>query len=243
MKHIYAVQSQQALTMYSSVSQRMLPKLEQFLVLLHSTYHVTSQPRCIVWTDMETATELISNIPIPAYTNDYRTVFCPELDVWKEIYLRQLESFENREVREYYETHLTENHVLQILGHEFVHHSEFFPDCDRESGIWFEEGMCEYISRKFFLTDSEFQEEARINALLVSLFQEKYGQHPLEEFGSATYDGDYASIFYEYWRSFLAVQAIVEAHQGDVIEVLQKYRQWLACTDNQSLAQFFRVEI
>ena len=88
-----------------------------------------------------------------AYTNDYRVMFCPEPAVWREIYLRQLDGLEGNaaeEIRAYYETAVGENHILSILGHELAHHSEWFPDDfedERESGIWFEEGMVEYIWR------------------------------------------------------------------------------------------------
>lgn len=242
MKHIFAVTSQIHLQQYEMLYANFSQKLDGFLSFLRDHYGVTDLPQAIVWTDYDTATRCISSIPIPAYTNDYRTVFCPELETWKYIYLRQLDSRDHPAIRDYYETKLTSDHILQILGHEFVHHSAFFPDLGYESSIWFEEGMCEYISRKYFLTPDAFQEEARINALLVSLYWEQYGHHSLEEFGAATYSGDYASIFFEYWRSFLAVQKIVELYGGDPISVLNQYQKWYLSSREQSLAQFFHIE-
>lgn len=243
MKHVFAVTNSCQLEAYQQFLDRNLSALETFLSHLRAEYAVLSLPRAILWTDLETATNSISDIPIPAYTNDYRTVFCPELEVWKEIYLHQLDEFPHSAIREYYETGLTENHVLQILGHEFVHHSEFFPEGDYQQGIWFEEGMCEYISRKYFLTDVQFQEEARINRLLVELLQETYGGHSLEEFGAATYAGDYASIFYEYWRSFLAVEKIVEQYSGDVAAVFTAYHRWLHSGQDETLLAYFQIDI
>ena len=70
--------------------------------------------------------------------------------------------------------------------------------------------MVEYISRKYFLTEEEFQAEKICNQSLVELFQKKYGWHSLNDFGSSTYDKNYASIFYEYWRSFLTIDKLVE---------------------------------
>lgn len=243
MKHIFAVQFREELQKYQGFAKDIQPKLEGYLAFLKEHYAVNSLPRAIVWTDTETATQLISNIPIPAYTNDYRTVFCPDLESWRSIYLRQLNGHENTEVRKYYETALGENHVLQILGHEFVHHSELFLDNAYESSIWFEEGMCEYISRKYFLTDNEFEEAAWINALLVELYQQRYGNHALEAFGAATYEEDYASIFFAYWRSFLAVQKIVERFGGDVLEVFREYHRWHHSGSEKTLLEWFDMDI
>ena len=131
---------------------------------------------------------------------------------------------------------------MQILGHEFVHHSELFMedfDSDYDQGIWFEEGMCEYISRKYFLTAEEFQAEAEINTLLAAQFRNIYGNHSLEEFGQETYRNDYASIFYEYWRSFLAVQQIIDAHHGDISAVFRSYRKWYDEKSPLTLEQWF----
>lgn len=220
MEHIFAVRDEAQLRRYREFISEIQPRLDEYLAYLDREFGVESFPRAIVWTDERTATKLISDIPIPAYTNDYRVVFTPDLDVWRNIYLHQLdglpESPEVREIRDYYTQMLTQNHVLQILGHEFAHHIDLFEDSDNERGIWFEEGMAEYISRRYFLTGEEFRREAEINRLLVKLQKSRYGNHSLEDFGRETYAGDYASVFFEYWRSFLAVSKLVEACGGDI---------------------------
>lgn len=246
MKHIYAVTNLDDFQKYQSFVRKIQPKLEKYLDYLQTAYSVADLPRAILWTDAETATQQISDIPIPAYTNEFRTVFCSDLESWREIYLKQLDGVENEKIRRYYETGLSENHILQILGHEFVHHSELFLDSfdtDYESGIWFEEGMCEYISRLYFLTKQEFDEEWKVNWLLVDLFREKYGNHSLEEFGAATYCGDYAGIFYEYWRSFLAVDQIIQAHGGNILAVFREYRRWYSKGNGCTLSEWFQVKI
>lgn len=138
MKHIYAVSDRKQLDNLQAFVLSIEPRFSDYLAYLKEAFQVSDLPRCILWTDLETATQLISNIPLPAYTNDYRTVFCPDLSVWREIYLRQLDHAEIPAVRNYYTNQLTRNHVLQILGHEFVHHSELFLDgfdSNYESGI------------------------------------------------------------------------------------------------------------
>lgn len=239
MKQVYTVQSQGALESYQEASQRLYPKLEAFLDHLKTEYQVTELPRCIVWTDRETATHLISDIPIPAYTNDYRTVFCPDLEVWRELYLKQLDCADNARVRAYYEMASTENHILQILGHEFVHHSGLFLDEAYEQARWFEEGMCEYISRKFFLTEQEFAAEAQVNSLLAEQYQKRHGEKELEAFDASAYEKDHASIFNEYWCSFLAVEQIVEQFHGDVMAVFDAYHRWFAQDREVPLSRWF----
>lgn len=82
--------------------------------------------------------------------------------------------------------------------------------------------MVEYISRQYFLTEEEFAQERFCNQLLVDLFQEKHGWHSLDAFGKSTYEGDYASIFYEYWRSFLTIDQLVEK-VGSVPALFETY--------------------
>ena len=41
------------------------------------------------------------------------------------------------------------DHVFCVLAHELTNHIELFPDefeDERYDSIWFEEGMCEYMS-------------------------------------------------------------------------------------------------
>ena len=101
MKHIFAVQEQAELLAYQAFLTKHQAKLTQYLAFLKETYAVTELPRAVVWADMETATYLISDLPVPAYTSEYRTVFCPELGTWRNLYLRQLDSLNSVEIRKY----------------------------------------------------------------------------------------------------------------------------------------------
>ena len=245
MRSLYAVGSEEELRTYQAAAQRLQPRLEAYIAVLRERFAVKELPRAIVWTSAAAATNLLSNIPVPAYTNEYRVIFCPEPDVWRHIWLKQLDGLTGPaagEIRTYYQTSVTDDRILSILGHELAHHSEFFLDGfddTREDGIWFEEGMAEYIGRSYFLTPEAFEEEARINRLLVELLQERYGRHSLEDFGAATYEGDFASIFFEYWRSFLAVEALVRRF-GGVQEVFQSYRAWDRSGRTRTLEEWFR---
>lgn len=250
MKHIYAVETVAELQSYQSLVAQMLPKLNEYIRYIQNNYRVVSLPRAIVWTSGAVATDILSNIPIPAYTNDYRTVITPDIETWRQIYIKQLSGLdlENDDVRKvwtYYSTAMSNRNVLQILGHELIHHSEMFLSNfdDTEDGIWFEEGMAEYISRKFFFTNDEFDMAAQINQILVDLLISHYGNHSLEDFGAETYLGNYGSIFFEYWRSFLAVKQTVDVHNGDVIAVFDSYHRWHKTDKTQPLSAWFGITI
>ncbi len=250
MRSLFTVESEAQLCAYQAAAARLRPRLEAYVRFLQAEYAVQALPRAIVWTGREAATALISDIPVPAYTNEYRVMFCPDPAVWRDIWLSQLEGLEEsaavREIRAYYGTAVDDDRLLSILGHELAHHIAVFPDFDdddaREAGVWFEEGMVEYIGRRYFLSEAAFAAEARINCLLVELLESRYGGHPLEDFGAKTYEGDYASIFFEYWRSFLAVDGLVRRF-GGVHEVLLSYRRWLdEDRGGQTLEEWFALQ-
>lgn len=248
MEHIYAVKSAEALVSYQRFSTQNQDRLSAYIAFLEREYAVRNLPKAIVWTDRDTATRLISSIPIPAYTNDFRVVMTSDIDAWREIYLSQLTSMEDTEeyeaLRNYYSRELSENNILQILGHELAHHSALFlddPDPSVSDGIWFEEGMAEYISRRYFLTESEYKKAYFANAALVRLLNSRYGAHSLEDFGSATYEGDYASIFFEYWRSFLTIHKIVDQFHGDIKAVFASYHRWSKSKPQTTLLDWFGV--
>lgn len=109
------------------------------------------------------------------------------------------------------------------MGHELTHHLDLFPDEfdeERTDSIWFEEGMCEYLPRKYILSEAEMKEFTHIETELVQRFQDKYGENTLDDFGQGSYAGSLTSIMYDYWRSFLAVKYIVEEQfNHDIHEV------------------------
>lgn len=247
MEHIYAVSSGTELQRYQDFTANIQPALSNYIAYLQSEFQVADFPRAVLWTSEKIATQILSDIPIPAYTNDYRIVMCPDVETWKYIYIKQLDGISNtdaQQIRNYYEHSLNQHHILQILGHELAHHSDFFIDevYDSGEGIWFEEGMAEYISRSYFLTEEEFQRELDINRKLVSLYESRNATNSLLAFGQCTYKHNYSTIFYEYWRSFLAVNRIVKKHNGDIRSVFDSYHRWFETCRTHTLAQWFEIE-
>ena len=230
MENLYLVKDENQLVAFRDFVAKNAAKLQDYLVFLKDEFAVYDLPQAIIWSDFDSATQIIREIPVPAYTNDKRMVMTPELPVWKDLYLLQLENYETSHQTRAIESHyksLSGNSLLQIVGHELAHWSEHFLDDFDGYGayIWFEEGMAEYISRKYFFTDEEFRAEKAYNQSLVKLFQKKHDWHSLNDFGTSTYQGNYASIFYEYWRSFLTVDKLVE-NLGSVQAVFNSYHRW-----------------
>ena len=230
MENLYLVKDENQFAAFQDFVAKNAAKLQDYLAFLKDEFAVYDLPQAIIWSDFDSAMQIIRESPVPAYTNDKRMVMTPELPVWKDLYLLQLENYETSHQTRAIESHyksLSGNSLLQIVGHELAHWSEHFSDDFEGYGayIWFEEGMAEYISRKYFFTAEEFRAEKAYNQSLVKLFQKKHGWHSLNDFGTSTYQGNYASIFYEYWRSFLTVDKLVE-NLGSVQAVFNSYHRW-----------------
>ena len=243
MENLYLVKDENQLAAFRDFVEKNAVKLQDYLAFLKDEFAVYDLPQAIIWSDFDSATQIIREIPVPAYTNDKRMVMTPELPVWKDLYLLQLENYETSHQTRAIESHyksLSGNSLLQIVGHELAHWSEHFSDDFDGYGayIWFEEGMAEYISRKYFFTDEEFRAEKAYNQSLVKLFQKKHGWHSLNDFGTSTYQGNYAIIFYEYWRSFLTVDKLVE-NLGSVQAVFNSYHRWANTDKTLPLLDWF----
>lgn len=244
MEHVYAVQTARELADRQAFVEANRGRIDQYIRFLEREYAAEELPRAIVWTTRHIAAKLVSDIPLPAYTNDFRVMFDPDLEDWRDIYLAQLSGLPDseaaRRVRAHYTRGLSQNHVLQILGHELAHHSGLFFDEDYDAAPWFEEGMVEYIGRRYFLTDAEFDAQAQADRWLVELLTPRYGGYPLERFGAETYRRDYAGIFFDYRRAFLAVCGLVERY-GGVKEVFHSYHGWHNGRQDKTLAQWLHI--
>lgn len=242
MEHIYAVETDAQLAQYQRFVRQIRPALDGYIAYLQREFQVADLPKTILWTSRRIATELLSDIPVPAYTNSHRIVMTCDLGSWQEIYLSQLEGLSEAEsapIQHYYRHCLNQHHILQILGHELAHHSEWFLEeaYDSGRGIWFEEGMVELISRRYFLTGEEYVQETRINRQLLALTSQTA---PLDAFGQATYQEGYRSIFQAYWQSFLAVSQVVESFGGDLRQVFASYHRWFETASPLPLEDWFR---
>lgn len=244
LRHVYAAQTAAEMAALQSQAAPLMEPLNAYLAFLADRCQATALPRCIVWTTKDVATRLISDIPLPAYTNDFRTVMAPDPDVWRQLYLEQLDGIDAEApivagIRDYYLRQLNSHHVLQILGHEFVHHSEYFPDgC---SSVWLEEGMAEYISRRYFLTAQEYAAKREIERQLIRLHEKQYGRMPLSRFNESTYAEPLPRVLYAYWRSFSAAERLVEAHGGEALAVLRSLACWADSGRQKTWEEWFHL--
>ncbi len=242
MKHILAFEKKSEVEKYERMVKRFKKQLSEYQKLLEEEYVLVDQPKAVVWTSATSATTVFSELPIPAFTNKDLIYITPDLEEWQKLFFRQLEGRALPEIRKFYEE-LSNNFILAILGHELTHHSDLFLDefgDERQDGIWFEEGMCEYLSRKHLLTEKEFLEIALVEQQLVDEFQESYGHRPIDDFGSSSYEKDLSSIFFDYWRSFLSIKYLVEERYGnDVQSVFRDYHSWHKEGRKLPLTEFF----
>jgi len=240
MKSILCFETVEECERHAALIKRQMERLGKYEEVLRSSYQLEETPKAVMWTSAELATTVFSALPIPAYTNEEFIYLSPELEQWRDLMLLQLDGNELPGIKSYYEK-FGEDHLFEILAHELTHHSELFLDefdDDREDSIWFEEGMCFYLPRRF-LGEDYFNELTKVEGTLVKTFQEQYGGHSLDDFGAGTYAGSISSIMFDYWRSFLKVKDIVEFHHGDVQQVFRLYHEWHEAGRNQSLSAYF----
>lgn len=245
MEQLYLCKNEAELQELKKHAPILMEGMETYVEMLKNSFGVKEIPRCIVWTDYRSATELVTELPVPAFTNDWRTVMTPYPEAWKGVYLSQLKDYDMWDekvgrIRDYYEN-LPINQIRQIFGHEFVHWSEYFWDELFEESMWFEEGMAEYISRKWYLTDEEYEKEKEINEILVALYEERFGEHTVEEFNREVYDKGMTTVFYYYWKSFLTVEKLLSIPGNDVEEVMLRYQRWGRTKREVTLLDWFAM--
>lgn len=242
MKHIYAFEKIEEYERYHDIIQDFRKHLNGYQQLLQKEYALINKPTGVVWTSAEAATTVFSNLPIPAFTNKDTIYITPDVDAWRKLFIQQLDGKQLPHIRKFYEQ-LSKNHILTILGHELTHHSDLFIDefkDERKESIWFEEGMCEYLPRKFLLSKEEFDQITAVEKELVNEFMEAYGNRSLDEFGSHSYQANLSSIMFDYWRSFLSVKYLVEErYENNIKSVFEDYHQWDKEGRKRSLTEYF----
>lgn len=229
MKHIYAFEDIGEYEKQQGIIQRFSERLNGYQLLLEEEYALVDKPKGVVWTSAEAATSIFSDLPIPAFTNKDTIYITPDVKAWRKLFIQQMDGKDLPHIQRFYEQ-LSENHILTILGHELTHHSDLFLDefgDEREDGIWFEEGMCEYLPRKLLLTEEEFEAISAIEKELVSVFTEAYKDRSLDAFGSNSYTASLSSIMFDYWRSFLSIKYLVEdRYDNNIQAVFEEYHKW-----------------
>lgn len=244
MKQIFAIENNEQLHSLQQTGNRLFQKLEEYKLILQKDFELTTVPKGVLWTTGELATTVFSNIPLPAFTNRELIIMSPNLAEWRELFLRQLEGRKLPAIETFYKE-FSENQLFIILAHELTHHIDLFLDefDEREDSIWFEEGMCFYLPRKLLLTEKEFKEISDTEWKLVNEFADKYGEHSIDQFGSASYRESLTSIMYDYWRSYLIVKYLVEVTaDGNISTIFNQYQKWHMEGCLIPLSEYFKID-
>lgn len=226
-------------------------KFTQYKQRLINEFELKELPKTIVWTTSKNAMTVFSKKSVPAYTNKDTIFVAPNVEDWKEFYLSLLEnerlpsSDVMRHIKQYFQS-ITIDDVFCVLAHELTHHIDLFLDefeDERTDSIWFEEGMCEYLSQKLTLSEQQYNELRKVDHLMIEIFKPKYGDFSLDEFGTSSYNQiSTAAIMLNYWRSAAAIHYLVEhCHSGDVMKVFKLYHEWHEKGRETSLTEFFGV--
>ena len=250
-KQIFAFETKADYARYEADIKYLVERFQQYEVFLKENFKLIHMPKSIVWTSSELATTVFSSFPVPAFTNHQAIIMTPSVEEWRAFYLSQLdnevlpEEANIEELKQYFES-ITIDDVFCILAHELTHHIELFPDefaDKRTDGIWFEEGMCEYLSQRFTLTQDWYDKLRAIDNKMIALFKPTYGQFPIDQFGRGSYEhNSLAAIMLNYWRSAAAIHHLVEErYAGDVNHVFDLYHEWHTCGRKVKLTDYFGV--
>lgn len=241
MKSILAFESAQEAVEHEIITQELMAKLKDYQQVLEQHFELTTIPKGVLWTTEVLATSTFSAIPIPAFTREDFIYMSPILKEWQNLLVSQLDGKVIPHIQSFYQN-FSNDQLFIILAHELTHHIDLYVDefeDERHDSIWFEEGMCFYLPRKYCLTQGQFEEITAIEQQLVNIFSEDYGQNDLGDFGSMSYQGSLSSIMFDYWRSYLKVKSLVEKLDGDVHRVFMLYKKWHEQGRETSLVQYF----
>lgn len=241
MKSILAFETSEEAVKYENITKDLMAKLKSYQQILEQDFELTTFPKGVLWTTEELATTTFSTIPIPAFTREDFIYMSPILKEWQNLLVSQLDGKFVPDIQSFYQNY-SKDHLFVILAHELTHHIDLFVDefeDERQDSIWFEEGMCFYLPRKYCLTEDQLEEITAIEQELVNIFTEAYGENDLDDFGSMSYEGALSSIMFDYWRSYLKVKSLIEKMNGDIHSVFKLYKKWHEKGREASLIQYF----
>lgn len=242
---IFAFEGTEEAEKYKPLINEILIRIEDYVKLLEKDYKLIDYPKAVVWTTSQIATTVFSTVPIPAYTNDRFICITPDMNTWKKIYRDINKEIHNKKISNYYEN-ISTSFLLAMLGHEFTHHLDLFLDGfddERYSGIWFEEGMCHYLSRKYLLKEEEFELISQVEWEYIMYYKNIFKLNSIEEFGAESYSNSMTKIMCDYYRSFHAIKKLVEeVGKGDPKIVFDLYQIWDKEGRKTSLSEYFKIQ-
>ncbi len=185
------------------------------------------EPKGIIYHDFKSASSVYSDTPLPAYTSRELIHICPELGVWKRIYLDAILNSNCKGAQRYFkELNLTD--IASIIAHEWTHHLEMFINFEdhNDSNMWFEEGTCFYLPRKLLMDKDQFANIHTVEKNLIDEYSHAFGEYSLKQFGESD-KGGFSGALFDYWRASFAITFITEHYlSGEPMELLKLYEEW-----------------
>ncbi|MBF0779344.1 hypothetical protein [Streptococcus cuniculi] len=179
---------------------------------------------------------------MPAYNNGTRIVMCPDKREWEDLLSRAFAPYALPQHLVAHYQSLPDYQLTQIFLHEITHDSDLFGSeyGDVRDDLWFEEGMCEYLSYQYLLDEEEFTALRVLLQEQVDFFSEIFGTFHVEHFCEETYQKcNLAYLYTFYVHAFLTVCQFVE-QWGSVEEVFAIYQAWWQDTGKMPLFDWFK---
>ncbi|MEW4353906.1 hypothetical protein AB1I63_03260 [Streptococcus pneumoniae] len=196
----------------------------------------------VVWTKASFASHIFGNHDLPAYNNGTRIIMCPDKKEWEDLLSKAFAPYEMPQSLVDYYRNLPDYQMTQIFLHEITHDSDLFGSeyGEARDDLWFEEGMCEYLSYRYILTDEELLEIRTLLQTQVDFFNPIFGGFHVEKFSEETYkDGNLAYLYTFYVHAFLTVCDLVDQF-GSVEQVFEVYQDWWQNSETTSLFDWFK---
>ncbi|CCV64392.1 conserved hypothetical protein [Alteracholeplasma palmae J233] len=223
-KIVYAYENKEDYIIRKEMIDYLNNRIDDILEKLKKNFYLIELPEAIVYTTYDLATNIFSDNRIPAFTRN-GVIYIEPLEVYWLNYYEKL--FKKKEfITSYYKNSIKEE-ILTILTHEMTHDSELFVDMPWDSDIWFEEGFCFYMPRKYLLSEAQYEEVVKIEKEKIINSKLKIGDESISMFGADSYDKE-SNLTLEllYAQAFLTVNQIMSYYKDDLIEPFKLYHEW-----------------
>lgn len=94
------------------------------------------------------------------------------------------------------------------------------------------------------MDDEAFNQEVEVHSRLLELFEDKYGERSVEDFGSDSYNDSMSGIMFNYWKSFITVKYVVEElYDGDIQKVFKIHNDWHENYREQTFSEYLGIDV
>lgn len=242
-KNIYAFETKEEYHQVEKTISNLKNQIVNYQKILEDKYFLLEPPKAIVWTSSFAAKNIFSNTWTMAYTRQDSIFISVNKVDWLEVFHEQLDGNNITEIDDYY-TNNIDLQLRELVCHELTHHIDLFPgDFDDYElfDMWFEEGMAFYLPRKYLLSDEEFKDIYHVEKKLFQVLNSKYGNHSILEFGKGEIEKSIPSMMFDYWRSFLLVNYLIENKFVDDMDFFEQYNKFFPKRREVSFEEYFGV--